>query len=145
MKHYHKTQIGTVIIASVLVIGLIIYFLSVKPISNYTFIAYGILFFIMVLFSFLTVKVDDEYLIWFFGPWFWKKKVALSDIQSVSEMKTKWYWGYGIRLTPYGWLYTVSGQSAVRVELKSGESFLLGYKTPRSLINALQEKISETV
>ncbi|EAR08652.1 putative orphan protein; putative membrane protein [Reinekea sp. MED297] len=107
------------------------------PFENHVWIALFFLVLVAVLFSSLTIKVDDQSVVWYFGPRFWKKKIALSDIKAVAAVATKWYWGYGIRLTPEGWLYTVSGLSAVKVELHSGQVVLLGSTDVNGLMNAL--------
>jgi hypothetical protein len=102
---------------------------------------YGIDIFIIVLlwlFSSLTVEVDGEELRHFFGPGFWKKSYLLIDIQSVKQVRNSWWYGWGIRLTPHGWLYNVSGLEAVEVRLPKGRTFRIGTNDPEGLCTALQ-------
>ena len=102
---------------------------------------YGIdIFFIVLLwlFSSLTVEVDGEELRHFFGPGFWKKSYLLIDIQSVKQVRNSWWYGWGIRLTPHGWLYNVSGLDAVEVRLPKGRTFRIGTNNPEGLCTALQ-------
>ena len=102
---------------------------------------YGINIFLIVilwLFSSLTVEVDGEELRHFFGPGFWKKSYLLIDIQSVKQVRNSWWYGWGIRLTPHGWLYNVSGLDAVEVRLPKGRTFRIGTNNPEGLCTALQ-------
>ncbi|MAI67701.1 MAG: hypothetical protein CMJ26_07485 [Phycisphaerae bacterium] len=98
------------------------------------------IFFIVLLwlFSSLTVEVDGEELRHFFGPGFWKKSYLLIDIQSVKQVRNSWWYGWGIRLTPHGWLYNVSGLDAVEVRLPKGRTFRIGTNNPEGLCTALQ-------
>ena len=46
--------------------------------------------------------------------------------------------GWGIRLTPYGWLYNVSGLEAVAISLRDGRKFALGTDDPDGLVTAIR-------
>lgn len=116
----------------------VIYMLMPKPIGIYGLLLFGFLLVVTLLFSSMTVKVEDESLVWYLGPKFWKNKISLSEIASVSSVKTKGYWGFGVHLTLNGWLYKVSGDVAVKVVLKSGKSILIGTADSDSLISALR-------
>ncbi len=89
------------------------------------------------LFSSLTVEVDDQNLKWFFGPGFWRKSVARSDIVHASAIRTQWWHGWGIRYTPMGWLYNVYGLDAVAVARQSRRPVLIGTDEPDALLGAL--------
>ena len=105
------------------------------------FSLYGLVFVLFVLtwfFGSLTVEVDGEELRHFFGPGFWKKTYLLSDIEKVETVRNSWIFGWGIRLTPYGWLYNVSGLDAVEITLRSGRKFRVGTDEPEELFTALQ-------
>jgi|SRR5271169_3644923 len=56
-------------------------------------------------FSSLTVEVSTKELSWFFGPGLWRKTIERDEIVSAVQVRHKWWWGWGIRLTPRGWLY----------------------------------------
>jgi hypothetical protein len=60
-------------------------------------------------FSSLTVEVSNDELVWYFGPGVWRKSISRSEIECATAARRKWWWGWGIHLTPRGWLYTVSG------------------------------------
>ena len=138
---YKHTQTGWMILAPLLVAALgmlaIVYF-GKDPIANLViYIVLAILVVAGFLFSSLTVMVDRDTIAWHFGPGFWKKTIARSDIASIEQIKTKWWWGYGIRMTPKGWMYNVAGNQAVALNLKTGKTVLIGADEPDKLARAL--------
>jgi hypothetical protein len=91
-------------------------------------------------FSSLTVEVSNEELVWYFGPGAWRNAVSRSEIESATPVRNKWWWGWGIHLTPKGWLYNVSGLDGVEVTLRSGKTFLIGSDQVTQLVEALNRK-----
>lgn len=89
-------------------------------------------------FSSLTVSVTESDLMWCFGFGFWKKAITRTEITKVEAVKTKWWYGWGIRFTPKGWLYNVSGFDAVAVGMRNGKTVLIGTDEPDALIAALR-------
>jgi hypothetical protein len=53
-------------------------------------------------------------------------------------VRNKWWYGWGIRLTPHGWLFNVGGLDAVELELASGRKFRIGTDEPQGLLNAIR-------
>ncbi len=97
----------------------------------------GILCLLTWLFGSLTVEIDDEEVRHWFGPGFWKKSYPLFEIESASIVRNSWIYGWGIRFTPHGWLYNVSGLDAVQIQLRSGRKFRIGTDDPQGLIEAI--------
>lgn len=91
-----------------------------------------------VLFSSLTVKVDEEELRFFFGPGFWERSIPLDDIQSAEVVRNPFYYGWGIRYTFPGWLYNVSGRKAVELDVRDEEPIRIGTDEPKALQHALE-------
>ena len=89
------------------------------------------------LFSSLTVEVTQDTLAWHFGPGVIRKSLPREEIAEVHPVPTKWWYGWGIRMTPKGWLYSVSGLEAVAVTRTSGQTTLIGTDDPLGLANAL--------
>ena len=90
-----------------------------------------------LLFSSLTIEVTESELVWFFGPGFLKKRIARSEIASAAPARNRWWWGWGVHLTPRGWLYNVQGLEAVEIVKTDGKSFRLGTDEPLALASAL--------
>jgi hypothetical protein len=101
------------------------------------FLGAAILAVVGTLFSTLTIEVTPKELVWYFGPGVWRKRVKRSDIESAAPVTNKWWWGWGVRLTPRGWLYNVGGLKGVEIALMDGHTFRLGSDEPEALARAL--------
>src|ERR1700693_6415651 len=51
-----------------------------------------------VLFSSLTVEVNDKELRWYFGPGLWTYRLPLEEIKDVAVGRNQWGDGFGIRM-----------------------------------------------
>ncbi|PSQ58499.1 MAG: hypothetical protein BRD27_06270, partial [Bacteroidetes bacterium QH_10_64_19] len=91
-----------------------------------------------VLFSSLTVKVDDEELVFYFGPGFWTHRFALDDIIGVEVVRNSALYGWGIRYTHHGWLYNVSGLRAVELTIRGEGQIRIGTDEPETLKRAIE-------
>jgi hypothetical protein len=91
-------------------------------------------------FSSLTVEVSADELVWFFGPGVWRKSIPRSEIESAAPVRNKWWWGWGIHLTPRGWLYNVSGLDAVEVVFRDGKTLRIGSDEAEQLADAITSR-----
>ena len=96
----------------------------------------------LLLFSILTVKVDGEEVSVRFGVGLIHKRFPLSEIESHSAVRNPWYYGWGLRRTPIGWLYNVSGLEAVEITLKDGRKVRIGTDDPAGLEAAIGAALS---
>jgi hypothetical protein len=53
-----------------------------------------------------------------------------------------WYSGWGIRITPSGWLFNVSGFRAVEIQMKNGEAYRIGSDEPEKLETFLRQRLA---
>jgi hypothetical protein len=107
------------------------------------FLVVSILFLItIVAFYELTITIDDEILCASFGVGLVRKKVALAEIAACEPIRIRWWYGWGIHLTPYGWLYNVSGLDAVAITLRDGRKFALGTDDPNGFTSAVRRSIN---
>jgi hypothetical protein len=86
-----------------------------------------------VLFGSLTVEIDHDALRFWFGPGVLRKRIPLSEIAACRTVRNKWWYGWGIRRIPSGWLYNVSGLGAVELTLMSGTKLRVGTDEPEVL------------
>ncbi|MGO2372031.1 MAG: hypothetical protein ACTH5C_06660 [Pseudoalteromonas prydzensis] len=103
----------------------------------------AILLLVGFLFHGLTIKVDDNQISWGFGPGVFGDKLQLADIIEAKAVENSFRHGIGLRITHDGWIYTVSGFSAVQLTLKDGSQYRLGTNDQDGLLAALAGKISE--
>ncbi len=93
------------------------------------------------LFSSLTVVIDAGQLILSFGPGLVKKNIELSEVAACQTVRNKWWYGWGIHLTPKGWLYNVSGLLAVEILFKNGKTLRVGTDQPEILSAAIKANL----
>lgn len=70
------------------------------------------------------------------------RTIQLSDVEEVSEVRNSWINGWGIRRVSDGWMYNVWGLDSVRLELVSGDVFLIGTDEPDKLSTAILLSLS---
>jgi len=95
----------------------------------------------LVLFSSLTVVIREDELEARFGPGPIRKRFKLNEIESCQVVKNHWYYGWGIRFTPHGVLFNVSGFHAVEIKLRTGKKFRIGTDVPQELEEAIRQAI----
>ena len=101
--------------------------------------ALGLLLLFLLLFWSLTVVVTSRDLVVSFGIGLIRRTILIQDIRDAQVVRNPWYYGWGIRLTPRGWLYNVSGFDAVELELKNNRRFRIGTDEPQKLLDAIQQ------
>ncbi|MEI7858142.1 MAG: hypothetical protein WCH85_11680 [Methanomicrobiales archaeon] len=103
----------------------------------------GIMIVVLAIFSTLTVSIDYNALRIRFGPvGLIRKSWPLAEIASITAVTNPWYYGWGIRWTPRGPLYNVSGYGAVKVLLLSGKTFRIGTGEPEVLKLAIEHALN---
>jgi hypothetical protein len=150
---YTKRQTGWVIILFfipvILFLSYIIYYQEVlgKPFGENpgpSIMYFGfIIFFLIILslFSHLTVIGYMNYLEIKFGIGLIRKKFNYQDIRDSSIEKNPWYYGWGIRKIPGGWLYNVSGSESVQLNMKNGKMYRIGTDEPKRLAEFIKSRI----
>lgn len=89
----------------------------------------------------LTVTVSDASVRVEFGPGWIARELDLDEVVSCEPVRNRWYWGWGIRYTPRGWLWNVEGLDAVELELTGERRFRIGTDQPWQLCDAIQERL----
>jgi hypothetical protein len=91
-----------------------------------------------ILFDSLTVRITESRLSFHFGPGLIRRSFELKEIEEAEIVRNQWWYGWGIRLTPHGWMYNVSGMDAVQITLRGGKKFRIGTDQPLELHSAIQ-------
>ncbi len=154
MTPYKHTQIGyLMIVVSVFVFVLFAWMQITARVeapsydSGTNFLVTSVMFlvlFILTSFSSLTVSISEGFVKVKFGYGLFRKKFLVSDIVSATKVKNPWYCGWGIRLSisPYMWIYNVSGFDAVEIKMKNGKVYRIGTDEPEKLEVALKQAVS---
>jgi hypothetical protein len=143
IKRYQHTQVGYLNIITIAVAMVLIGILLPITGNNWiTIVVLIILGVVLVLFSTLTVAIWEDELEIRFGPGLIRKRFKLNEIESCQVVKSPWYYGWGIRVTPRGTLYRVSGFYSVEINLKTGKKYLIGTDVPQELEEAIKQTIN---
>ena len=144
MKQYEHTQHSTLLAVFFGLMALLFLFIPIEGESGLErYFGLFILVIIFPLFSKLTVTIEDQMLKLRFGIGLIRKKFLLNEMESSRVVRNPWYYGWGIRLTPHGWLYNVSGFFAVEIKMKTKKKFRIGSDAPEELHRAIQMQMLE--
>ncbi len=144
-KHYQHTQIGYLSI--IIFVSALLFITYLMVIYGFNWVALAVMIILSVclaLFATLTVVIEGEVLEIRFGPGIIRKKFPLKDIKSCKTVKNPWYYGWGIHLTPHGWLYNVSGFYAVEIRMVNKKKYRIGTNVPNELERAIRQFIEKT-
>jgi hypothetical protein len=97
---------------------------------------------VAALFCTLTVEIRGETLRLFFGPGLIRRSFSRKEIVGAEPVRNEWHYGWGIRFTAFGWLFSVSGLDAVEISLVSGKRARIGTDEPRELAEAIRRFIA---
>jgi hypothetical protein len=135
---YKHTQLGTLTVLSVLggifLIIVLGYSTWWHPIA---FIVLVVLLACLALFYSLAVEISHDNLTISFGIGIIRKRFKIRDVVNAYPVRNRWYYGWGIRMTPHGWLFNVSGLDAVEIEMSSGKRYRIGTDQPMELAQAI--------
>ena len=143
MQQYKHTQIGYLLLTSYSAIALFIGYLTI--VVDFHPLALASLIIILIalgIFNHLTVAVDDQMIKIQFGLRIIRKTFPLKEIEAYRVVKNPWYYGWGIRFTPRGWLFNVSGFSAIELQMRSGKRYRIGTDDPDNLAEALGKALN---
>jgi hypothetical protein len=138
MSSYRHTQPGLVVIGSLAAAAILIVALARS--AGWHPVLLGVLAVFAValaLFSSLTVEIRGGELVVAFGIGFPRFTYELSRIRAARVVRNPWYYGWGIHMTPDGWLYNVSGFFAIEIVLVEGRKVRIGTDEPDGLYRAL--------
>ncbi len=139
MTTYRHSQIGDALIYPMIAIAFLVGILvaSVSSVRLGLFLATLVVITAATFYK-LTIEVDETHVRAIFGPKFTFRKIKIADITACEPIRIRWWYGWGIHFTPYGWLYNVSGWDAVAMTLRNGRRVSLGTDQPEELSAAIR-------
>jgi hypothetical protein len=148
METKKYTQFGTL---SMIVMGsslifciimmIIIGFNELTPIGILSFVAL-IMFICLLIYYKLTIYIDNTYVKFKLGIGLIAKKYLIYDIKSCKPVRNNPLSGIGIRKIPRGWLYNVSGLSAIELTFKNQKSIVrIGTNKPDEIAEVISRMI----
>jgi len=141
MVIYRHTQIGTLTLWSLgIPTALLALSFAAGPANPLLASSVLVLLLIcMLLFHSLTTLVSTDVVSVALGPGWIRHAVPVRAIRAARAVRNPWWYGWGIRLTPRGWLWNVSGLDAVELELTDGSRFRIGTDEPTRLVQAIEQ------
>ena len=140
-QSYKHTQIGAWTVLILLLVGAFIVPVVLSMLSNgqqaVALVTAFLYCLVLALFYALTVEVSEGKLSFWFGIGIIRKSYSFEEIQAVTEVKNPWYYLWGIKSIPDGWLYAIAPGTALEIVLKSGKKIRLGTNEPQELKQAI--------
>ena len=135
---YAHTQVGYFLIVAyalvVVALGVLAATTSLRPFAVVGLVAIAVA---LALFCKLRITLDEHFLELRFGVGLFRKRIRIDEVVACRVVRNPWYYGWGIRYTPRGWSYSVSGLSAVELDLRNGRHCRVGTDAPEALSQAL--------
>jgi hypothetical protein len=147
---YQHAQRGLLIRVVLLVIGVVegvvltVWILADGASSDSLIVALALIALLIgvyAVFGSLTVTVDHQQLGVAFGAGLIHRHIPLDKVEKCRPVRNSWWYGWGIRLTPRGWLWNVSGLDAVELTYRSGRHFRVGTDEPERLCEAVNAAV----
>ncbi len=140
---YSHRQTGTLLLVLLgLVLLLVVTIGEVESNPGWFAFVLSLLLVTGVLFGSLTVVISEDILYCRLGIGIFRRTFNLGDIIDAEIVRNRWYYGWGVRLTPHGWMYNVSGFDAVEISLATGKRFRIGSDEPHQLLQAIQSRLT---
>jgi len=96
----------------------------------------------LVLFHSLSVEIRDGMLRIRYAFGFPFRTIDLNDVAKVEVVRNHWWYGFGIKYTPRGWLFNISGLDAIELTFHSGRTVRVGTDEPETLCDAVQAALT---
>lgn len=136
---YHHTQTGTATRIAAIA-GFLVAAYTLARFGPNPFLWLGVVLAVLGVFtlSSMTIEVDQNRFAFWFGPGWIGRSFRMTEIRAWAVVTNPWWYGWGIHLTPHGWLYNVGGRGAVQLELHDGRRLRVGSDEPEVLADAIR-------
>ena len=127
---YRHTQYGVLNFIILFLVAILIAVVAVAIIAEGRLAAAVVMIAVYLLgaamFYNFTVEVSDDHLKCWFGIGLVRKSIPLMEVQSSRTVVDPWYYVWGIKSIPGGWLYAIAPGPMVEIKLKDGKIFHIG-------------------
>jgi hypothetical protein len=108
-----------------------------------SFLAPSVIFLLVyLLFYGMKTEVTENSIRISYGIGLIRKTIKLTNVKSVSVVSNPWYYGWGIRLIPNGWLYNINGSAGVELAFKDRSRIIrIGSGNASALNKAISGRI----
>jgi len=139
MTAYRHTQVATLVLVSGAIAVILVVTLMLRTAAHPIALAVTVLLLLCIaMFHSLTVEVTDKAVRVRFGLGPIGKSFPTPAIQEARVVRNPWYYGWGIRWFPRGWLFNVSGFDAVELVMRDRQVYRIGTDQPNELLGAIE-------
>lgn len=146
--YYEKAQFARIWTIALLLgaIATVVFFLTMeeggdKALSSAILLS-SLLLCILLLFYQLKVSLKKDRIALSYGIGLIRINLKIDKVLMVEEIKTPWYYGFGIRFTPKGILYNIQGTKAINLVYEYNgrmKKAMIGTEEPQKLMEAIQK------
>ena len=149
METKKYTQVGTfslIVLTPILIFSLVMIFFSGSKdlvlVSTFGFLALSMIIGLLIFYK-LTILLNDTCISFKLGIGLISRKYLFTDIQCCKAVRNNPAFGVGIRMIPDGWLYNVSGLSAIELTFKNKKTKIrIGTDKPDEISEILGKLIN---
>ena len=84
----------------------------------------------------LTIKVNSKEIRLYFGLDLIKRKICRQNIDQATQIRNRWWYGWGTRLTPHGWMWSMGELDAIELTYSNNKRFRIDTNQPQFLLNS---------
>lgn len=106
------------------------------------FVAAIIMALVVLVFTAMTVTVDDSHIEVSMGFELIRERVPVSEIDSIEEVSIPWH-SVGFKKISKGWLYSVAVSGGIDIRRKNGKRLIIGSDDPEGLLQAVRSRMAE--
>ena len=153
-KEYRYTQVGIVTILMILLAGAFTAFVIISGLDSSAgpvlkvvgLVVVGLFVLVLAAFYSFTIQIADGKLNFWFGYGVGKKSFAIDDIRSIEIVKTPWYYFWGIKSIPGGWLYSIApGGRALVLVFMDNRVIHVGTDRPEEIKEGLDSWVGTSI
>ncbi|MGE3276506.1 MAG: hypothetical protein AB7O67_15440 [Vicinamibacterales bacterium] len=138
---YRHTQAGWAMAGTAVAILGVVAWQTTSRNPGPTLVVGAVLVLLLLVMPSLTVEVTDVEIRCRFGVIPYWKRLPLSRVASATPVRNNPLYGWGVRWTPHGWLWNISGLDAVELRYHDGGTFRIGTDEPDRLAAAIAERL----
>ena len=140
---YKHTQYGVLMFVVFIIVGILVTVVAIAIIAEGRVSAAMIMILVTLVFVAMfyssTVEVFAGRVRFWFGIGVVRKTILLNEIQSTKTVVNPWYYFWGIKSIPGGWLYAIAPGPALEITLEDGKVIHFGSNQPGELKKAIDE------
>jgi hypothetical protein len=108
-------------------------------------LAAAIYYWLLITFGRLEVRIEAQVIAVSFGRGWPHRVIPLATVTAVAARRGRWWYGWGIRRIPSGWLWNVWGLDFVEIRHAGDKIFNVGTDEPLALVAAINQGIDPSV